>query len=167
MRGRIASQPAFSLFEILLATVTIVILVAMVIAAVNPKRRLADTRDSNRKVDLKNIGTALYEYNIDNNGKFLPGLDKTWKIIGTDSHNCRVWCGSGSGNYAETSHLQFTADQCLDFSPLVPRYLLGLPSDPLNGTDQMSFYAVRLDSNNRVLLRACNAEMEEVIEIAR
>lgn len=63
-------QKGFTLIEILLVVGAIAILAGIVILAINPTKQLADTRDAQRRSDIRTILDALYQYSIDNKGNF-------------------------------------------------------------------------------------------------
>lgn len=58
---------AFTLVELLIVVGIISILVALVIAAINPEQLRREARDANRKKDLSIISTAMEQYYADNN----------------------------------------------------------------------------------------------------
>ncbi len=66
------NKNGFTLLEILLAVAALVILASIVILAINPTKQLADTRNSQRWVDVNTILNGVYQYAIDNDGA-LPG----------------------------------------------------------------------------------------------
>lgn len=63
-----------------------------------------------------------------------------------------------------------TSDEaCLNLKPfLVPLYIADIPTDPQGGNALKTYYAVKKDyANNRVMVYACNAELEEDINVKR
>ena len=62
------NKKAFTLLEILLVVAAIAILASIVILAINPSKQLADTRNSQRRIDVNTILNAVYQYAIDKNG---------------------------------------------------------------------------------------------------
>lgn len=60
----------FTLIEILLVVAAIGILAGIVILAINPTKQLADTRDAQRRSDIRAILDAMYQYSIHHNGDF-------------------------------------------------------------------------------------------------
>jgi type II secretory pathway pseudopilin PulG len=99
--------PAFTLIEILLAVAAVVILAAIVILAINPSRQLAQTRNSERSVEVKSLLDAVNQYAIDNPS--LPsGIDSNLHMLGTATSGCDIACGrqvivgdSGSSQFAK------------------------------------------------------------------
>lgn len=55
-------QQGFTLIELLVVIAIIGVLAAVVLIAINPARRLAQTRDSGRKNDINQIVTAIESY---------------------------------------------------------------------------------------------------------
>jgi competence protein ComGC len=67
---------------------------------------------------------------------------------------------SGSG--------ESTASSCLDLSPaLVDQYIAEIPHDPLVGSGQRTYYAVKKTSAGRVNVISCSPELGEVIDVQR
>lgn len=66
-----------------------------------------------------------------------------------------------------TAGAETTADACLDLSSaLVGDILAGIPEDPSTGDASKTFYAIRKSSaSERILVRACSAELGENIEL--
>lgn len=95
----------FTLLEILLVVAAIAILAGIVIIAINPGKQLGVTRNATRESDVGVIVNAIYQYSVDNNGLFPANLDANLKMIGTDTSNCNVACGSDSlsGGSSSTS----------------------------------------------------------------
>lgn len=59
-----------------------------------------------------------------------------------------------------------SAESCLDLGPMLAGpYLPSLPTDPSLGSAGKTYYAVRAVNANRILVRACRAELNESIEV--
>ena len=111
------STKAFTLLEILLVVGIIALLAGIVIVAINPGRQLAQTRNAERKSDLKQLHSAMTQYYIDHG--FYPAsttLSTTLKEI----------CDTGSTS--SPSGLLCTG--LIDLSELVPTYITAIPKDP-------------------------------------
>ncbi len=138
-----ATKKGFTLLEILLVVAAIGILAGIVIVAINPGKQLADTRNAQRRVDIKTLLDASVQYQIDV-GHFPSS------ITATPTEICKVG-GACAG--------------LIDLSVLVPTYVSSLPIDPLasassNGTGyQISVSA----STGRATVSAPSAERGAVI----
>ncbi|MFA5644650.1 MAG: type II secretion system protein [Patescibacteria group bacterium] len=140
---------AFTLIEILLAVAALVILVSIVILAINPGKQLADTRNSQRWVDVNTILNGVYQYSIDNEGDLPSTLDGTAKNI------CQAGVAVGAGCAIS-----------LDF--LIPTYLVSIPSDPKFSTTDGTGYTISTSTSaNRIQVSAPSAEEGKTIEVIR
>lgn len=104
-------EKGFTLLEILLVVATIAILAGIVILAINPYKQLAEARNSERHSDTRTILDALYQYNIDHSGSLPDGIDSSLRMLGTDSTDCDIECGSSEGSTSS----DFTDDEQSDF----------------------------------------------------
>jgi len=140
---RRTTKKGFTLLEILLVVAAIGILAGIVIVAINPGKQLADTRNAQRRVDIKTLLDASVQYQIDVG--HLPS-----SITTTPTEICKTG-GSCSG--------------LIDLSVLVPTYVSSLPIDPLtasssNGTG----YKISVsESNGRATVSAPSAERGAVV----
>jgi len=145
------NKKAFSLLEILLVVAAIAILAGIVILAINPSKQLADTRNSQRRIDVNTILNAVYQYAIDNNGN-LPAT-----IAATTTYGiCRT-------NPTATT-------TCTDLSVLTTdeKYLVSMPIDPLGAvnTDDINYRVIKT-VNNRVTVWANAPEQGVTISVTR
>lgn len=83
---------AFTFIETLLAIAVIAILAAIVIFALNPAKQLAQTRNSQRRLDAKSLVNSLNQYQLDN-GALPAGIDDVLRVIGTATSGCNISCG--------------------------------------------------------------------------
>lgn len=103
---------AFTLIELLLVIFILSILIAIVILAINPSRQMAQTRNSDRQMDVSAISNAIYQYAIDHNSQMPLGIDNNWRTLGTVASGCQTWCGSNGSSvlsYADNSAISFGA----------------------------------------------------------
>ncbi|OIO07957.1 hypothetical protein AUJ35_01240 [Candidatus Falkowbacteria bacterium CG1_02_41_21] len=145
------NKKAFTLLEILLVAAAIAILAGIVILAINPSKQLADTRNSQRRIDVNTILNAVYQYAIDNNGN-LPAT-----IAATTTYGiCRT-------NPTATT-------TCTDLSVLTTdeKYLVSMPIDPLGAvnTDDINYRVIKT-VNNRVTVWANAPEQGVTISVTR
>ena len=124
--------------------------------AINPGRQLAQTRNAERRDEVKTILNAIYQYTTDNNG----APPDTIPILST--------CASPG-----TNEICRTNGNCVNLVILTvltagERYLPSIPLDPQapasgNGT---GYYMVR-SANNRITVCAPSAELSETISVTR
>jgi type IV pilus assembly protein PilA len=143
----------FTLLEILLVVAAIAILAGIVIVAINPAEQLGQTRNAQRKTDVRTILSAIQQFQL-RTGALPAGL--TSGTCGDDESQeiCRTGASSCSG-LLELSEL--TDDQ---------KYLTAIPVDPagsIAGSGNGTGYQVSLESSNRVTVCAVQAELGETI----
>ena len=74
----------------------------------------------------------------------------------------------GSDRSFTTPDIQTTPDAALDLGPdLAPKYIESIPFDPIYGSPETTFYCVKINNNNRLLLAACQPELGEPIVLKR
>lgn len=146
------AHEGFTLVEILLVVAIIAILAAIVIIAVNPARQLAQTRNTQRRVDVNTILNAVYQHAIDNNGNLISGISTTLKEI----------CATG----VSTS----TCGALLSLEELTnsERYLVSIPTDPSGATTTNGTgYYIKKTANGRVTVQALGAELFATTTVTR
>ena len=135
-------KKGFTLLEILLVVAAIAILAGIVILAINPTKQLADTRNSQRSVDVNTILNAVYQYTIDNKG-VLPTT-----ITTTATPICKT-AGTCTG--------------LIDLSVLTAsgKYIVSMPIDPagVGSTNANSVrYTIVKTADGRITVNAPDAE---------
>jgi len=142
------NKSAFSAVEALVAFLIIGFLIAIFVLFIHPQKQFIDTRNARRTSDVGTISTALNQYIIDN-GHVPPGIDDTWRVLGTADSGCDIDCSK-----------KIESPDCLDLRKyLVPQYLFEIPGDPLFRKTAISHYAVRQTINGRVEVLACGLEL--------
>jgi prepilin-type N-terminal cleavage/methylation domain-containing protein len=147
-----AGYSGFTLIELLIVIVIIATLAVTVFVALNPVKRLQDTRDARRTADVEAILKAIHEYIVDNKG--LPvGLSANMPEtqLGTDTAAQCSPVTSGDCNIAANT-------ACIDLTAPLALYLKSIPLDPLTGTTLATGYSVTVDANNIVTVNACGTE---------
>jgi type II secretory pathway pseudopilin PulG len=141
-------KKGFTLVEIVIVVGLIIILASVAFVALNPAKRLADSRNANRQISIKALIESLINYSLEES-KLPEGIDENLKMIGKQiAEGCNVSCGEGiiTGNY------------CVDLSIDLAKYFDKLPMDPKGGTELKTFYAVQKLGSTGVKVVACNAE---------
>src|SRR3989339_1399937 len=139
----------FTLLEILMVIAIIAILASIVILAINPNRQLAKVRNTQRQMNLGEINKALQQYYIDNRSYPISVTTTLTEICNTGA--------TSSPNSVDCTDL-------VDLSPLVPTYLVAIPTDPqASGTS--TGYMVMKNSSNKIVLLASEAELNTNIGI--
>lgn len=139
----------FTLFELLIVVTIIGILAATVIVVVNPGKQLANARNAQRQSHLLGMINILYEYSIDNRGRFPAPVPTVPTVIGS---------GTGQVNF------------CYN---LVPNYITGMPYDPIDpnaiyngcGDYNSGYLVVQNLTTGRITLSAPSAERGAKIEV--
>lgn len=145
------NKNGFTLLEILLAVAALVVLASIVILAINPTKQLADTRNSQRWVDVNTILNGVYQYAIDNEGA-LPG---SGDIDGTEREICKYGVPVSSG------------DCEVNLDELVPEYLVSIPFDPKSTSSSTEYTISTSTTANRIKITAPIAEQGKTIEVTR
>src|SRR5262245_28308593 len=84
-------RTGFTLVELLVVIGAIVVLFSIVLIAIDPAKRLKQSRDAVRRQDVTNVLEAIQEYATDNSGSFPAGIDSTagtYQVLGTASSGC-------------------------------------------------------------------------------
>ncbi len=145
---RKANTQGFTLLEILMVVAAIGILAGIVIVALNPGKQLADTRNSQREVDVNTILNAVWQYSIDNNGTLPASITTDQTEICKTGGNCKG---------------------LIDLSVLTTNeeYLVSIPLDPTGSGTNGAGYEISKSSNGRVTVVAPDAEEGAKISVTR
>ncbi len=131
----------------------IAILASAVFVALDPARRLHESRNARRWSDIETIINAVIKYQIDNEGEHYAEVrdltDNVYYTVGT----CTI--GGNNGCTAQT-----TRSACVDLSDMGSNYLSTLPMDPKDGTELKTDYYLKRDTNDMITVGACDAEGE-------
>ena len=147
------NKKGFTLIELLLVISIIAVLAVTVFVALDPAKRLADSRNSRRWSDANEILTAIHSSIVDNGGVIPTGIGTTEKQLGTAATGCNSPC---TGAVAA----------CLDMSTTLAKYLKTIPVDP-QGVAATTGYSVTMDTNKIITVKACSAESGAVITVSR
>ena len=154
------NRRAFTLIELLLTVGIISLLAVAVFVALNPSKRLLDTKNARRTTDVDTILSAIHQSIVDNRGNYPTGLSAGMleRQLGT--------AGSGCSTTLANCNVTIANDACLNLmlvasaQDLLP-YLAAMPVDP-DGTavwpSGETGYSVVVNSDGIVTVRACGAE---------
>ena len=156
MRSASRRQSGFTLPELLVAGVFLLVCVGVMLLMVRPANYEPERRNAVRRLDLAVMMTAIANYKK-HEGKLPPSITIQEKPIATTEDDSRNLCDD-----------------------LVPKYAKDLPHDPTQSfkiiedttcaePDQfyVSGYTVRVDETGRVILAAPAAENGEKITLER
>lgn len=156
------TKRGFTLIELLIVIAIISILAVTVFVALNPAKRIKDSKDAKRSTDIESILTAIHEYIVDNKGSLPTGLtagmSETQLNVGTTAGGCTLTAVGGC-----------TTTSCVDLSTPLAKYLKTIPADPniAVGTTGVTNYTVTVDTNGIVTIKACNAEGGVNLSVSR
>ena len=142
----------FTLIELLIVIGIIAILAAVVLVALNPARQFAQANNSARRTDVTTILNAVGQYQVDFKGALPSAITTTYTEI------CRTGSTDCTG--------------LVDLSVLTSggTYLLEIPRDPQCDTvcaAEGIGYEISKNANDRVFVRAPDAQLSQTIEVAR
>ena|SRR5258708_6063831 len=159
-KANYTNQKGFTLIELLIVITIIAALAVTVFVALNPIKRLADSRDSRRTADVETILTAIHEYIVDNKGNLPTNLSTGMaeKMLGTGPSACTL----------VQANCNTTTAACIDISTPLNKYLKSMPVDPgATYSALVTGYAVSVDANNIVTVKACGGENIQNISQSR
>jgi len=153
-------KSGFTLIELLIVMAIIAVLAVVVFVALNPAKRLQDTRDAKRVSDVQSILTAIHASIVDNSGALPSGLSNGMSEtqIGTGT----TGCGGAVGKCTS-----ITPASCVDLVAPLANYLNTIPVDPKIGTDAKTGYTVTVSSAGLVTVKACGTEGTTIISASR
>lgn len=173
-------EKGFTFIEFLIVIAIIGFLAAAIIVAVDPVKRIQDSRDAQRYSEVNSLLNAILRKQVDDRSIFAGGT--TYPII-THATNAQVITRSISGNTACNSSLPKCAAISMDSSNasncwaalegltavtrIVPEYIAELPLDPATGTVANTGYYIHRTSGNRIEIGACDPEQALTIKVRR
>jgi len=145
------TKKGFTLVELIIVIAIIAIIAAGIFVAIDPARRLNESRNARRSSDVANILSSLKNYAVDNNGTNYTTVAALtagqYSVIGTDGTGCDTTCTA-----------QTTQAACVDLSALPANYLGAIPMDPSTGTAANTDYYVSRGTLGTLIVGACDAQ---------
>lgn len=170
------NRKGFTLVELIIVIAVIAILAGAIFVAIDPARRLHESRNAVRANDIATILDAVITYQADNAGTHystVAALDSgEFAIIGTDSADATCSDAHATGFYDSAAEAcagadadaDDTAGDCVDLSSIGSNYLASIPYDPSITSSSTgaanSQYYISIDSNGAVTVGACDEEGE-------
>ena len=146
------TRQGFTLLEILLVVAAIAILAGIVIVAINPGRQLGETRNAQRKVDVRTILSAIQQYNLKEGA--LPEAINTGSTCAEEENEiCKT-----NASPCQTDLSELTDNQT---------YLTSIPVDPSAGSTGTGYYVHKSATTGRVTVCAPSAELSETISVTQ
>ncbi len=144
----------FTLVELIIVIAIVAILAGVIFVAIDPARRLHETRNARRWNDIQTTLDAVKKYQADNEGDLyapiaLMTIDQFYQI-GTAKTGCAITCG-----------LDNTSSSCVSLADMGANYLADVPFDPKEGSYQQTGYAISRNGQGGITIQACYAEGEE------
>jgi len=165
-------KTGFTLIELLLVITIIAILITVILVAIDPIRRIRDSKDVVRYEESRSILEGVKKYQIDNKGVHFTALenavaDDIYMITdGSISADCNAQNANCDVNIGGTTH-------CIDISPIVTDGYLGkMPLSPPgsvtwdNSTYGSGYYLIK-NANGSLTIGACESENTTEISVIR
>lgn len=144
----------FTLLEILLVVAAIAILAGIVIFAVNPTKVLSDTRNTQRRSDVGEILSAIYQYNIANGGVFPTTILTSTDCALPALEICKTGATSCAGLTDLSSSLVGVKAEFLPAIPVDPSVLT---------TNGSGYFVYKNATTNRITVCAPHTESGQQI----
>ena len=143
------SPRGFTLIELIIVVAIIAIIAISIFVAVNPAKRIGQSRDAQRWSDITAIAGAIEKYTADN-GALPSDFSSSTIAIGDKI----VLCNSASSLTCDG-----TTDSCLviDDADFLNIYLPEIPYDPAKSSASDTGYYITRTTGDRLTLGCCGA----------
>jgi prepilin-type N-terminal cleavage/methylation domain-containing protein len=185
------NRKGFTLIELLIIIAIIGFLAAAILVAVDPVKRIQDSRDARRSAEANAVLNAILKKQVDDRALF--DGDAT-APINTHADNAQVIVRDLAGIDCTNAATRPGCDQTMDNSTqyscvalidgIVPTYIAELPIDPrgtgsapcasgctflgnLNLGDGNTGYYIHRTSGNRIEIGSCKPEQAATIKVKR
>lgn len=154
--GKKGKQAGFTLIELLIVITIIAALAVTVFVALNPSKRLEDSRDARRTSDVDTILTAIHAAIVDSGGTMPSSMGSL--TAGQDYQIGTATAGNCTPALTAGGCTTNAANACVDLGTDLTDYLASIPLDASGGTAAETGYVVNVSASNIVTIKACNAE---------
>jgi prepilin-type N-terminal cleavage/methylation domain-containing protein len=144
----------FTLVEIIIVVAIVAILAAIAFVAIDPARRLHESRNAKRWADVTAIADALQKWSVDNAGAMYTTLDS----VAVDTNYMIGTCDDAAD--ADCDEAEIAVGNCVDLSELGDHYLSKIPNDSSDGTAEKTGYYISKTTDNALTVGSCAPEGE-------
>lgn len=174
----VRSGQGFTLIELLIVIGIIGFLASAILVAVDPVRRIQDSRNSHRWAEVNAILNAILNKQVDERTQFngsvlVPIIDGSNAQILVDTDSGLLDCTVAPPTCtAKTLNTTGTKTCYANISGISPDYIAELPLDPSGGTNVNSkYYIIRTapgsNSTGRIEIGACDPDLSVTIRVKR
>ena len=165
------SKKGLTLIELLIVVAIIAILASVIFVALNPLKRLQDSRNAVRWEDAENVLNAIKLDQLDNGGDYMSNIQNL--TAGVVYMITDVGVGSGCNDYNTYCDTNIVdSDDCVSLNDLVTEgYLGAIPVSPEGDVawdEDHTGYTIEKNTNGSITIRACESEgSSDEIELLR